>query len=172
MRTIAIVVAAGLWILLPKGATAFQNEPTGFRGIAWGTPLSAVQSQMRPVGATPAGQDQAYVRIGDNMIIGGAALEKILYKFHNGAFSEAFIIAQKGPTNTAAMIAAFRYQFGEATRPRRSADDYVWQGAKSTIFLTCQTGLHPCLAFVHSTAALSQQNAESAAAAARAKKDF
>ena len=81
MRTISIALAAAVWVLLPTGAIAFQNEPTGFRGIAWGTPLSAVQSQMRPLGATPAGQDQAYVRIRDNMTIGGAMLEKILYKF-------------------------------------------------------------------------------------------
>ena len=142
------------------------------RGIAWGTPLSTVQNQLRPVGATPAGQDQAYVRIGDNMTIGGAALEEILYKFHSGGFSEAFIVAQKGPGNGAAMIAAFQAQFGEARRPHRSADDYIWQGGTSTIFLTCHGGSHPCLAFVQSTAALAQQNAEKAAVAARAGHDF
>jgi len=172
MRTISIVVAAGVWILLPTSAIAFQNEPAGFRGIAWGTPLSAVQNQLRPLGATPAGQDQAYVRIGDNMTIGGAALEKILYKFHNGGFSEAFIVTQKGPGNAAAMIAAFQAQFGEGRRPHRSADDYIWQGGTSTIFLTCHGGSHPCLAFVESTTALAQQNAEKAAVAARAGRDF
>ena len=168
---ISITVAAGLWIL-PTVAIAFQREPAGFRGIGWGTSLSAVQSQMTPVGATPAGQDQAYVRIGDSMSIGGAALEKILYKFHNGRFSEAFIVAQKGPSNAAAMIAAFRAQFGEGKRPHRSADDYIWQGPASIIFLTCHTGRHACLAFVQSTAAYAQQNAEKAAAAVRAKNDF
>ena len=172
MRTISIALASAVWILLPTGATAFQNEPTGFRGIAWGTPLSAVQSQLRPLGATPAGQDQAYVRIGDNTTLGGAALQRILYKFHNGGFSEAFIVSQKGPANTAAMIAAFQSQFGEARRPHRFADDYIWQGSTSTIFLTCHTGPHPCLAFLQSTAALAQQNADKAAVAARAKKDF
>ena len=172
MRTISIVVAASLLGLLARAAVAFQNEPTGFRGIGWGTPLSVVQSQMRPFGATPAGQDQAYVRTGDNMTIGGAALEKILYKFHNGGFSEAFIVTQKGPGNAAAMIAAFRAQFGEGRSPHRSADDYIWQGATSTIFLTCRSGSHPCLAFLQSTAAIAQQNAEKAAAAAAGKKDF
>src|SRR5215471_8841101 len=172
MRTISITVAACVWILLPTSAIAFQNEPEGFRGIAWGTPLSAVQNQLRPLGATPAGQDQAYVRIGDNMTIGGAALEKILYKFHHSGFSEAFIVAQKGPGNGAAMIAAFQAQFGEGRRPHRSSDDYIWEGATSTIFLTCHGGSHPCLAFMQSTAALAQQNAERAAVAVRAKKDF
>jgi len=80
---------------------------------------------MRPVGATPAGQDQAYVRAGDSMTIGGAALDKVLYKFHNGGFSEAFIATQKSPSNAAALIAAFRAQFGEGKRPHRSADDYI-----------------------------------------------
>ena len=87
MRRISFAVAAGFWVLLPTVTAAFQNEPTGFRGIAWGTPLSSVQNQMRAVAATPAGQDQAYVRIGDNMTIGGAMLEEILYKFHDGQFS-------------------------------------------------------------------------------------
>jgi hypothetical protein len=172
MRMIVIVVAAGLSLLLPTVTSAFQNEPTGFRGITWGTPLSAVQSQMRPVTGTPAGQDQAYVRTGDSMTIGGAALAKILYKFHNGGFSEAFIVAQKGPSNASAMIAAFRAQFGEGRQPHRSAEDYIWQGATSIIFLTCHNGRHACLAFLRSTAALAQQNAEQAAAAARAGKDF
>jgi hypothetical protein len=172
MRMTSIVVAASLSGLLPAAAVAFQNEPTGFRGIAWGTPLAAVQSQMRPFGATPAGQDQAYVRIGDNMTIGGAALEKILYKFHNGGFSEAFIVTRKGPGNATAIIAAFRAQFGEGRRPQRSAEDYIWQGATGTIFLTCHSGSHPCLAFLQSTAAIAQQNAEKAAAAAAGKKDF
>jgi hypothetical protein len=165
-------VAAALWTLLPTVAFTFQNEPTGFRGIPWGTPLSAVQSQMRPLGATPAGQDQGYIRAGDSLTIGGAALEKILYKFHDGGFSEAFIVAQRGSSNAAAMIAAFRAQFGEGRRPHRSTDDYIWQGAASIIFLTCHSGRHACLAFMQSTAAFAQQNAEKAAVAAHAKNDF
>jgi hypothetical protein len=172
MYRVSFTLAAGMWVLLPAVATAFQNEPTGFRGIVWGTPLSAVQSQMRPLGGTPAGQDQAYVRVGDSMTIGAAALDKILYKFHNGGFSEAFIVTQKGPSNAAALIAVFRAQFGEGTRPHGSADDYIWQGVTSTIFLTCHSGPHPCFAFLQSTPALAQQNVERAAVAARAKKDF
>jgi hypothetical protein len=172
MRRISFAVAAGFWVLLPTVADAFQNEPTGFRGIAWGTALSAVRGQMRAVGAAPAGQDQAYVRVGDSMTIGSAALAQILYKFHNGAFSEAFIVAQKGLSNATALIGAFRAQFGEGKQPHRSADDYVWQGMTSTIFLTCHSGPHPCLGFLQSTAALAEQNAERATVAARAKKDF
>lgn len=172
MGRISFAVAAGLWMLLPAVCAAFQNEPTGFRGIAWGTPLSAVQSQMRPLGAPAAGQDQAYVRTGDSMTIGGAALEKILYKFHNGAFSEAFIVAQKGPSNTAALIAAFRAQFGEERKAHQSMNDYIWQGPTSIVFLTCKVPSHGCLAFMESTAAYAQQSAEKAAVAARAYKDF
>src|ERR1700739_3332346 len=170
MYRVSFTLAAGMWVLLPAVAFAFQNEPTGFRGIPWGTPLSAVQSQMRPLGATPAGQDQGYIRVGDSMTLGGATLEKILYKFHDGGFSEAFIVAQKGPSNAAAMIAAFRSQFGEGQRPHRSADDYIWQGATSTIFLTCHSGPHQCLGFVQSTTALAQQNTARAAVAARGNK--
>src|SRR5215469_4136473 len=95
MRTISIALAAAVWVLLPTGAHAFQNERTGFRGIAWGTPLSTVQNQLRPVGATPAGQDQAYVRIGDNMTIGGAMLEKSSTNFMMAYFPKPSLSRRK-----------------------------------------------------------------------------
>src|SRR5215470_18046663 len=150
MRTISIALAAAVWVLLPTGAVAFQNEPTGFRGIAWGTPLSSVQNQLRPVGATLAGQDQAYVRIRDNMTIGGAMLEKILYKFHDGVFSEAFIVSQKGPSNTGAMIAAFTAQFGEWTAASisrrlylaRSAEHYLFDLPQWSASVSCICAIH------------------------------
>jgi hypothetical protein len=56
-------------------------------------------NEMRPFGPD-------YERIGDSMTIGGATLEHILYEFHNGGFSEAFMVATKGISNAAAMIAA------------------------------------------------------------------
>jgi hypothetical protein len=46
MRKFLVAVAVSI-ALLPTITFAFQNEPSGFRGIAWGTPFAAVQAQMR-----------------------------------------------------------------------------------------------------------------------------
>jgi hypothetical protein len=41
------VVALALAIMLQlPAARAYQNEPTGFRGIAWGTPVDTVRAKV------------------------------------------------------------------------------------------------------------------------------
>jgi hypothetical protein len=118
----------------------------------------------------PFGPD--YERIGDSMTIGGATLEHILYEFHNGGFSEAFMVATKGISNAAAMIAAFNAQFGEGIKSNQFLDDYTWTGSITIISLSCKPVTHQCNAFIQSSAAWIQKQAEKAAVAARAKKDF
>jgi hypothetical protein len=127
---------------------------------------------MRPFGIAPAGHDQDYERIGENMTIGGATLEHVLYEFHNGGFSEAFMTAKRGISNAAALIAAFRAQFGEGMKANQFLDDYIWQGPIAMISLSCKPITHDCDAFIQSSAAWNQKQADKAAAAARAKKDF
>jgi hypothetical protein len=161
-----------VWLLLPSAAFAFQNEPTGFRGISWGTPLSAVQSQMIP-DRTPPGE--LYKRVDDKLTIRDAALMDISYEFHNGRFSQVIIFSQEGLINEKAMIAAFLDQFGSV--PEAHEGLYVWSGSTTEIFLNCgQEGGHKnhgCHAFIGSTVAWKQRQAEEAAErAARLNKDF
>jgi hypothetical protein len=42
-----ILIMAGVLLIAAQTSQAFKNEPTGFRGISWGTPLSP---GTRPVG--------------------------------------------------------------------------------------------------------------------------
>jgi len=155
-----------VWLLLPSAAFAFQNEPTGFREISWGTPLSAVQSQMIPDGTPPG---QLYKRVNDKLTIGNATLMDISYEFHNGRFSQVYMLSQEGLINEKAMIAAFLGQFGAATDIHEGGL-YVWKGSITNIILNCQ---HRCNAFIESAAAWEQKQAEEAAErAARLNKDF
>jgi hypothetical protein len=150
----------------------FPNEPTGFRGIAWGTPLSAVQSQMTPFSEPSPGLGQAYERKGDAMTLGGATLKHVQYHFYNGGFSRAYLISIARPDQPPAMIAAFKAQYGEGAKPNQFMDDYLWNGPVGSVYLTCSSVTHECLSFIASTATLKQDEADKAAAAARGKKDF
>jgi hypothetical protein len=142
-----------VWLLIPNAAFAFQNEPTGFRGISWGTPLSAVQSQMIPYA------DELYKRVDDKLTIGDAALMDILYRFHNGRFSEVTIFPQAGLSNENAMIAAFLVQFGSVEANHEG--HYHWRGSTAEIFLDCgpQVGHknHGCHAFIESVVERASQ---------------
>ncbi len=164
-----------LWIclivclLLPSTAFAFQNEPTGFRGISWGTPLSAVQSQMIP----DAGD--LYNRINDKLKLGDAALMGISYEFDNGRFSQVIIFSKEGLNNEKTMITAFFAHFGSV--PAAHEGLYIWTGSVGAIYLICgpEGGHqnHGCHAFIGSTVAWQQKQADEAAKRAlQLNKDF
>ena len=146
----------------------FPNQPTGFRGIEWGTPLSAVQSEMIPFGEASPGVGQAYERKGDAMTLGGATLTHV----YNGGFSRVYLISVKRPDQTAAMIAAFTAQYGEGDKPNQFMDDYLWNGDIGSAYLSCSAITYECSGFVASTAAMQQEKVDKAAAAIRGKKDF
>jgi hypothetical protein len=146
-------------LLLPSAAFAFQNEPTGFRGISWDTPLSAVQSQMiHDTG-------DLYKRINDKLKIGAATLMGISYEFDNGRLSQVIIFSKEGLINERAMIAAFFAHFGSV--PAAHEGLYVWKGSAAEIYLNCgpEGGhqYHGCHAFIGSTVAWQQKQADEAA---------
>lgn len=153
----------------PSTYKPFPNQPTGFRGIEWGTPFSAVQSEMIPFGEPPPGVGQAYERKGDTMTLGGATLSHILYSFYDGRFSKAYLISTERPDQPAAMIAAFTARYGEGDKPNQFMDDYLWNGDIGSAYLHCSSITYECSGFIASTAAIQQEKADKAAAAARAK---
>ncbi|MGC2077687.1 MAG: hypothetical protein WA728_16985, partial [Xanthobacteraceae bacterium] len=83
------------------------NEPSGFRGIPWGTPLSSLGIQMK---LDPTGGGNLYRRTNDKLMLGDVPLVKVLYHFHRGTFGSAFL--KSAPETDTQMIAAFKAQFG------------------------------------------------------------
>lgn len=160
-----IILAA---IVVPTVARAFQNEPTGFRGIAWDTPFSAVRGEMLPYD-DPEHLPDLFQKVGDTMSLGGAPLDKIVYEFHHGVFTGVYIFAKKRPD---AIIAAFQAQFGEGIKTNQFMDKYVWQGPIGFIYLSCSSVGDDCIANIESRRAFEQKKTEKADEATRAKKDF
>jgi hypothetical protein len=150
----------------------FQNEPTGFRGIEWGTPLSAVQTEMIPYGDPPPGGGQVYERKNEKMTLGGATLAHVFYRFYEGGFSGADLFSVERADQPAAMIAAFRAEYGEGNRPNEYEDDYLWTDDVGSVFLHCNSITYECSALIASTAARQKEKDEKANAAEAGKKDF
>jgi hypothetical protein len=103
------------------------------------------------------------------MTLGGATLAHVLYSFYNGRLSKVYLFSIKRPDQPAAMIAAFKTQYGQGDKPNQFMDDYLWNGDIGSAYLSCSSITYECSGFIASTAAIQQEKADKAAAAARAK---
>jgi hypothetical protein len=110
--------------LLPHSALAFDNEPTGFRGIEWWTHISKL-SGMRLLDDKDVAS--LYVRDGDKHEIGAAKVVDIWYSFYLNRFSKV-TITFKSYSNYIALrktlFEAFGAGYGLGTRGLR----YNWSG--------------------------------------------
>ena len=67
-----------------KKMAAFPNQPDGFRGIKWGTPVENL-SHLELV--EKAGDFEVYAKTDDNLNLGETGLDKIVYMFYKGRFA-------------------------------------------------------------------------------------
>jgi hypothetical protein len=79
MLLIAILLTASI----PLDATAFENEPAGFRGIKWNTSLFQVPGLVL---AEKDGEVRVYNKTNDALKLGGATLNGIHYTFYRDRF--------------------------------------------------------------------------------------
>lgn len=162
----SVCVLAGFLGAVP--ALAYQNEPIGFRGINWGTPVEGAIADLTL--EHTEGDTTRYSRAGDQMTIGEAKLRSVWYEFAKGRFSSGVVMSEEGSNR--AMIAAFRAQFGQGFKRNRFIDDYLWSGAQTNIFLSCSSVRRTCMAQVSSSVLDAEDRADRAKAAAGAGKDF
>ncbi len=94
-----------LWCLYTHHAFAFDNEPDGFRGIAWGTELTSVAGlvsdnlaqNMLENNSLEIGVKltdfalKSYRRTGDKLEFGNAQMESVSYQFYQDRFVGATI---------------------------------------------------------------------------------
>lgn len=162
-----IIAAAALLNAIDAGA--FQNEPDGFRGIPWGTPIENHMAEMQRIDA----KDHLilYERNNDQMTIGGAELEKLRYIFYKGVFYSVMIDAS-GISNRIKLTDAFQSQFGAGVKPNRYLNQFHWIGSKARISLNC-TMAEKCTGLIVSREISDRQRAEEKAETSeKAKKDF
>lgn len=167
MKSTAIAIA----LMLPITAGAFENEPSGFRGIEWETPIESVAAEFSPMSESKSGA-KFYTRKGDKLAIGEAALQSIAYVFYKGRFQGAMIRTQEGVGNKRALRDALFAQFGPGHQPNRYMERFYWFGAVAHISLDCLSVRPYCMAFIRSKAMSDAEMADKKTAAEGAKKDF
>jgi hypothetical protein len=165
-----IWIAFAVAILISPTAFAFQNEPTGFRNIAWGTSFETVSKELTL--EQKDGDTVYYSRIGDSLIIGDAKLKDITYTFYRGRFSGVLIRSIADPGISRIMTKTFKATFGEGSQPNEYMERYIWLGPIAIITLDCNDIRNTCDGIIRSTTIFNEERANEEAGATGAKKDF
>jgi hypothetical protein len=148
---IFVLLAGCMSALYPPGAgpeymsIRFKpgSEPTGFKGIKWGTPLNEVQG-MKFVSTDEDGVE-TYSKEGEELKIGPAKVEKIAYQFWKGRFFGVEISAKESKNCTALRDAVLDI-FGSGQklfRPNMSGfeEKYFYKGDNAVVFLAIEQRL-------------------------------
>jgi hypothetical protein len=106
------------------------------------------------------------------MMIGDANLLMLDYEFYRSSFSSVYF--QSASSSIEALVAAFIVQFGDCyDKPSRYEETYLWyRGTIGQVYLNCTHVDYHCEGIIHSKAADKQKEADKAAGATRAKRDF
>jgi hypothetical protein len=126
----------GLWLGSPQAGEAFQNEPTGFRGLTWETPFEAVQGLRLVDERQVNGQRiSVYTRESDQLVFGGTKIDRIRYVFLQGRFFLVHVVATDSRSKYKTIRKTLYDRFGQpsAAFPRR--DRYYWEGEEVTVSL-------------------------------------
>lgn len=155
----AVIAGLGLIVAaMPLHAFAFDNEPDGFRGLAWGTPVATVADEFSLVSSD--GKETYYTRKGDKMEMEDADLKSIVYRFYDGRFFGVAIYAARGSRYD--FLQAFHSRYGPGAQPDRHIDKYYWAGDTAEIILDCKKIIDDCYAVIRSAEAAREEKAEDA----------
>jgi len=122
-------------LFLPTPSPAFQNEPDGFGGIAWGTDVSILSSMIYDSKHVwTAGTTSFYTRKGDLLRMGRAKLAAVRYGFFEGKLSDVLVEA-KGRKNWLALKTACFEQYGRGFKANFYQERYTWSGETASMVM-------------------------------------
>lgn len=159
----AIFLIAAL--LAAHATSAFDNEPDGFRGIAWQSAFEDFADEMKFKSEFGDGERISYLRDNDKMFIGEIPLKRVDYNYWNGRFSRVHLEAFGSGCDS--LFDAFVDRFGEPSpqlgmAPKRVG---VWTGLKTQILFRERS----CGASLSSAVIIKEQKQLREAAEAEAK---
>ena len=115
------------------------TEPDGFRGIKWGTHISALNDMTK---VWEDGNRTFYERKGESLEIGGAKLHKIIYVFWKDRLLEVRVAILKDYGPDRDELANFNIikdicfdKFGEQKKPFFGKEQYSWFGGRTWMYL-------------------------------------
>jgi hypothetical protein len=110
---------------------AFQNEPSDFRGIPWGTFIEDLVDMAYLAGI---GEVKSYKRENDSMVFGSARLSSVSYIFYRGRFC-AVHLGFQGVSTFERIKKGLLKTYGKPYRPGEEMERYFWQGEQVDIAL-------------------------------------
>ena len=116
---------------LAQPARAFQNEPNDWRGIEWGTKYDGLEGFTK---VTTQSRLDYYAKENEEMIIGDARLEKVVYVFYHRKFCGAVLNFKSSPNFQIVKTTLFDW-YGEGDQSKMNEDRYRWSGTDITIVL-------------------------------------
>ena len=120
-----------LLLVLAQPARAFQNEPNDCRGIEWGTESHELKGFTK---ATTRSSLDYYTKKDEEMTIGDARLEMVVYLFFEKKLCGAILNFKSSP-NFQTIKAALFDQYGKGYQANRYDEKYRWAGTNVNIIL-------------------------------------
>ena len=115
-----------------------DSEPNGFRGIKWQTDIAKLDPWKTMDLVEVYGNSAYYRKKQEDLRLGQAPVEDIIYEFWNGKFASVLVVIRHEP-NYAKLREYVFAKYGEGYRPDayRQVDvqDFVWNGYLTKMYL-------------------------------------
>jgi len=121
-------------VVFVSAASAYMNEPDGFRGLQWESSVGELPNKAFYKTGNTGDEIDYYKRTDDRLYIGGAQLTSLLYGFWSGKFASV-LIRSNGLDNWVALKDAVFRQWGTTWQPDKTRQYFVWTGDKTDIVL-------------------------------------
>ena len=143
-RPLVALLAGTMAAALAGAASAFPNEPDGFRGLTWGQEIAAIPDLAYTCWQSPADESiktfhetldyRVYERRDDELRIGSVPLTGIRYLAWQGKLTGVIVAFRQSEKDAFLKILTARY--GKARQERRAGrTTYAWSGEKTTMEL-------------------------------------
>jgi hypothetical protein len=136
-RLTLIIVAVGLSVV-PVGAAKIQDDPGGFNGYTWGTPLAQFSTfkLIKDLGSTDFVKDiGVYENPGETLTLNEVSLATIRYRFVENQL-ESISLRYTGRENRDKLVRWLEEHYGKLTsHERKMINAILWYGDKTTINL-------------------------------------
>lgn len=169
MRIILVVamiaVAALVWSPM---ARAFPDEPTGFRGMAWGTAQAQVVAKVDATFNRDVDPGMVEYRSRRDLTMNGIPLIYNYYQFYKGRLAAG--IMEGYSAHCGSMLRTLMARYGEPTN-QSGHDRYLWNGTTAAIVYICNRRHDFCRVGFESVALLDERQRD-LADSARKSPDF
>lgn len=118
-------------LALAQPTSAFQNEPNDCRGIEWGTKYDELKGFTK---VSTGNRLDYFTKKDDEMSIGDAPLEKVVYVFYHKKFCGA-VLNFKSSQNFQIIKTTLFDWYGKGGQSKRDEDRYSWSGTDVAITL-------------------------------------